>query len=235
MLSFLTEYILITMKSKKTKKKQQNIIVFCAHSDDQILGPGGTLAKYAEEGKNIYTIIFSYGEASLPHYKRKIAVETRVNEAKKADEIIGGKGVFFFGLKEGKFAEEIKKKQILKKIKRELLEKRPEKIFTHSPEDAHPDHRAVLTAVLEALDKSRLKADVYCFDVWNIWSFRKSSIPRLYIDVSNTINKKTEALRAFKSQKAAIFPLYWNVTIKSLIRGMQLKNSKYAEMFFKIR
>jgi LmbE family N-acetylglucosaminyl deacetylase len=220
---------------KKTKKKQQNIIVFCAHSDDQILGPGGTLAKYAEEKKHIYTVIFSYGEEALPHYKKKVAVETRVKEAKKANEIIGGKDVYFFGLKEGKFAEEIKKKDILKKIKRVLLEKRPEKIFTHSPEDAHPDHREVLKAVLEALDKSRLKSDVYSFEVWNILTFKKSHLPRLYIDISNTIDKKINALKAFPSQKASILPLYWNVMVRSFIHGLHLKKSRYAERFFKIR
>ena len=223
------------MKKKKTKKKQQNILVFCAHSDDQILGPGGTLAKYAEEKKNICTVIFSYGEAGLPYFKRKVAVETRVKEAKKANEIIGGKDIYFFGLKEGRFPEEIKKKDIIKKIKKLMLEKKPEKIFTHSPEDAHPDHREVLKAVLEALDKARLKSDVYCFDVWNILSFKKSSLPRLYIDITHTIEKKREALKAFTSQKAAIFTLLWGVMIKSLIHGMHLKNSRFAERFFKIR
>ena len=217
------------------KKKQQNILVFSAHSDDQILGPGGTLAKYAEEGKNIFTVVFSYGEASLPHYKKKIAIETRVNEAKKADKIIGGKDISFFGLKEGKFSDEIKEKSILRKIKRILLEKRPEKIFTHSPEDPHPDHKAVLDAVLEALDKSRLKTDVYCFGIWNIFNIRKSNLPRLYIDITSTMNKKIEALKAFKSQKIAIFTLFSRVFVKALIHGMRLKNSRYAERFFKIR
>lgn len=217
------------------KKNKGNILVFCAHSDDQILGPGGTLAKYAEEGKNIYTVIFSYGEAGLPHYKKKNAVEIRVKEAKKANEIIGGKDVYFFGLKEGKFAEEVKKKDILKKIKRLLLDKRPEKIFTHSPEDAHPDHREVLKTVLDALDKSRLKCDVFCFDIWNLLTFRKSRYALMYVDITKTLNKKLKALKVFQSQKAAIFTLLWNVMLKSFINGLKLKNSRYAERFLKIR
>ena len=111
------------MKVKKTNKKAKNILVFCAHSDDQILGPGGTLAKYAEEGKNVYTYIFSYGEAGLPFHKIKEAVKIRVNEAKKADKIIGGKGVVFFGLKEGKFPEEVQEKKIVENLKKIIKEK----------------------------------------------------------------------------------------------------------------
>ena len=217
------------------KKKQQNILVFSAHSDDQIIGPGGTLAKYAEQGKNIFVYVFSYGEASLPHYKKNVAVQIRVNESKKADKIIGVKDTYFFGLKEGKFFDEIKKKNLLKKIKEILLEKKPEKIFTHSPSDPHPDHKAVLNAVLKALDKSRLKTDVYSFDVWNIFSFKGTNLPKLYIDITCTLDKKLKALKAHKSQKPAIFTLFWNVMVKALIHGAYLKNSRYAERFFKIR
>ena len=219
----------------KPKKKQQNIIVFCAHSDDQILGPGGTLAKYAKEGKDIYTVIFSYGEAGLPHFKRKVAVETRVKEARDANKIIGGKDVYFLGLKEGRITEEVNEKKIIKKINALLLDKRPEKIFTHSPSDPHPDHRDVLDAVLKAVDKLRLRCDVYCFDIWNPLTFRKSNLPRLYVDITGTIGKKIEAIRAFRSQRAAILTIFWGAMLKSFINGMHIKNSRYAERFYKIR
>ena len=60
--------------------KQENIFVFCAHSDDQIFGPGATLAKYASVGKGIYTVIFSYGRLSHPHFREEVIIETRVKE-----------------------------------------------------------------------------------------------------------------------------------------------------------
>jgi LmbE family N-acetylglucosaminyl deacetylase len=116
-----------------------------------------------------------------------------------------------------------------------MLEKKPEKIFTHSPADPHPDHRDVLDAVLKAVDKARLKCDVYCFDIWNPLTFRKSNLPRLYVDVTATFGRKIEALKAFRSQKFAISTLFLNVVIKSFIHAMQLKKSRYAERFYKIR
>ena len=137
---------------------KQTILVFCSHSDDQILGPGGTLAKYSKEGNFIYTIILSYGEASLAWLKPEIAIQTRVKEAKKADKIIGGKGVYFLGLKEGRFIEEIKEKNLAKQIEKIIKEKKPDKIFTHSSEDPHPDHRAANKILLDILDKIKYKA-----------------------------------------------------------------------------
>ena len=66
---------------------KDTIMVMCAHSDDQIIGPGGTLTKYAKQGKIIITVIFSYGELSMPHIKKEIAIKTRVDEAKAAETI----------------------------------------------------------------------------------------------------------------------------------------------------
>lgn len=43
----------------------ERILVIVAHSDDQMLGPGGTLVKYAKEGKEIHTVIFSYGALKI--------------------------------------------------------------------------------------------------------------------------------------------------------------------------
>jgi LmbE family N-acetylglucosaminyl deacetylase len=49
--------------------KKGTVLVIVAHNDDHIIGAGGTLAKYAQEGKKVRTIIMSYGESSHPHLK----------------------------------------------------------------------------------------------------------------------------------------------------------------------
>jgi len=212
----------------------QNILVFCAHSDDQILGPGGTLAKYAKQGKSIYTIIFSYGEKSLAWLKPEIAIQTRVKEAKKADKIIGGKGVYFLGLKEGRFLKEVKQKELEKRIQKIIKEKKPEKIFTHSSEDPHPDHRAANKILLDILNKVKYKCDIYAFDVWNPFALRKTNLPKLYVDITETFPIKIKAIRIFESQKMALFTLIWSVYLRAVVHGLHI-NKKYGERFFKIR
>jgi len=215
-------------------KNKQTILVFCAHSDDQIFGPGATLAKYSKQGKKIHTIIFSYGEQALAWLKPALAIKTRVDEAKKADKIIGGKGVRFFGLKEGKFAEEVEEKKIKKKIQSLVKSKKPIKIFTHSLSDPHPDHKAVYNAVIGALDEIKYKCHVYTFDVWNPLIVKKKYLPRLYEEVNDTFGKKVEALKVFKSQKPSLFALFWSVYVRAIVHGFHI-HRKFAERFFKVR
>ena len=50
--------------------QQDRILILAPHPDDEILGVGGTIAKYSKEGKNNYVVIFSYGEVS--HLKEEI-------------------------------------------------------------------------------------------------------------------------------------------------------------------
>ena len=101
------------------------ILLFVAHSDDQVLGPGGAVAKYSAEGQDVYTFIFTYGELSHPHFKKEIITQVRIEEALKADKLLGGKGVEFLGASDGK----IKKKydEIKEQVKNLNIKKEPNK------------------------------------------------------------------------------------------------------------
>ena len=214
---------------------EENILVFCAHSDDEILGPGGTIAKYIKEGKKVHTYIFSYGELSHPHLKPEIIIKQRVDEALKADKIINGEGVIFFGLSEGKFIKETKNKKIDKKIIDLINTKKPVKIFTHNTDDPHGDHRDVNKIILECFDKTKSNADVYAFDVWSPVTLAYRRNPKLVVDISKTFKIKVEAIKVFKSQFIQmILPLMWSVYAKAIKNGF-LNGYKFAEVFYKIR
>lgn len=216
----------------------KTILVLCAHSDDHILGPGATLAKYAKQGKRIVTIIFSYGQLAMPHIQEKIAIRTRVEEAKAADKIINGHKVLFFGIPEKGFAKHIKEKKISKKIIELIKKYKPEKIFTHSFDDPHPGHRDVYKTTMEALDKINYKGDVYAFDVWNPLNFRKRNYPKLYVNVDKTFKTKVKAIGCFESQFT--FTTFLNflplitMYVKALVHGFRI-GGKYAERFFKLQ
>jgi LmbE family N-acetylglucosaminyl deacetylase len=213
-------------------RHKEVILVFCAHSDDQVFGAGGTMAKYAKEGKEIHTVIFSFGESSHPWLREEITVEMRMKESEEANKIIGGKDVKFLGLKEGKFAEEFKEKNMFGVIHQLIPEMEPDKIFTHSSNDPHPDHKAVNKIVLEVVKNLKCKCDVFVFDVWTPLKLRKRSAPRLYVDITDTFQAKLEALEQFRSQWVAITLLKWSVYTKAFMDGIH-NDSKYAESFVK--
>ncbi len=214
--------------------EKQTIMVVCAHSDDQILGPGGTMAKYAAQGDEVINLIFSPGELSHPWLKRRITIELRKNEAIEADKVIGGKEVLFIGINESKFVKEASSEWVHDKLGQIIKNYKPSKIFTHSIDDLHPAHRAVYRTTLNVLDKISYKGDAYSFDIWNPLNLRGRNLPKMYVDISDTFQKKLSALTCFKSQWVAMFSLLWSVHLRALLTGLEV-NCKYAERFYKVR
>jgi LmbE family N-acetylglucosaminyl deacetylase len=211
-----------------------SVLVVGAHSDDQIFGPGGTVAKYAKEGKKIHTVIFSYGEMSMPIHQREYAVRKRVKESVDVDKFLGGYGVTFLGLDEGKFSEQFVKRNMYPKLKKLILKYRPSIIFTHSIDDPLPDHRALNKLLLESVDRMRYKCDIYMFDVWNVFNFKKRNYVKIVVDISETFDMKIKALKVFESQKLSMFSLMWSVYLRAWLNGRDMK-VRYAEVFYKMR
>src|SRR3989344_6347442 len=206
------------------------IMAFVAHSDDDLIGIGGTLAKYRKEGKNIVVVIFSYGEKSHPHLKEEVVSAARQKETEEIDKIFQRESIFL-GLEEGKIRQEAKEKNIKEQIKVLVRRYNPEKIFTHSASDPHPDHKAINSVVLKILRAIKYKGGIYTFEVWNIL---KEDKPAIYIDISETFHLKKMALKKFKSQRLFIYPLWIPMLLRARSYGKKC-GCKYAEKFYKIQ
>ena len=209
------------------------ILVFCAHNDDQVIGAGGTLARYAQEGKEIFTYIFSFGEKSHPHLQKKVIAKIRVRECKKADKILGIQNTFFFGIKENEFYEEFKRRNLKQKLINILHVAHPSKIFTHALDDPHPDHRAVHDCILTTVKEMKLSCDIYSFDIWNLVKISHRNEPKLVVNITDTFSKKIAALSCHKSQKLVIWLFTGRLYVEAFINGLN-NNCKFAEVFHKV-
>lgn len=215
--------------------KQESILFLCAHNDDQVIGAGGTVAKYSKEGKKIVTVIFSFGESSNPFEQDIFTKKTRVIESKRASKVLGEHEIYYLGLKEAQFKEEINAKNIYEKIEKIIKRIKPTKIFTHSIDDPHPDHKQLYFFTMELAEKIDYKGDIYSFNVWNyFFNFRKTDSPRLVVDITDTFKIKIEAFKKHKSQGPARLSHMWGIYIKAILRGLE-NHMKYAEVFYKIR
>jgi len=212
-----------------------NVLIFCAHPDDEVIGAGATIAKYAKEDKNIFVIIFTYGESSNPILKKRITIETRIKESKEIGKSLGCKETIFLGVPEGKISKKLEDNSFLNKLASLIKKYNPTKIFTHTSSDIfHPDHTSVnkvITKIVDSLDK---KYNLYTFPIWNPLRFLKRENPRLFVDVTKTFQKKIEAMKLFESQKMFTYPLLPLVYLRAKIHGLE-SNYKYAEKFYKIR
>jgi LmbE family N-acetylglucosaminyl deacetylase len=210
---------------------KENILVICSHTDDHIIGAGGTIASYVEEGKRVLAIVLSHGEKSHPWLKERVTRKFRAEEAHEASKILGC-DVKIMNLEDTKVMQDYQKhkKELLRIVKR----LKPTKVFTHNNEDPHPDHRAAYQITLDLVKTAKIKSDIYLFTVWNPLTVRKSHLPKMYVDISHTFYKKLQAIRCFKSQRLSTYSLLGGIVVRALKNGLHLQ-TKYAEKFYKLK
>jgi N-acetylglucosamine malate deacetylase 1 len=215
------------------KRSRECIVVFSAHSDDFVIGAGGTIAKYAKEGHKVISVIFSKGEKSHPWLKEDVVREFRTEETLEAAKVLGCE-VKIFDLKEMKFSQDYKKKKYDKDLLKLLEKYKPTKLFTHSNEDPHPDHKAVNNITLELVKKLKDKPELYIYSIWNPVSF-KTQFPMFYVDISKHFRSKLNSLNKFPSQKYnAIYPLIGFIWFRALRDGFRMRK-KFGESFYRIQ
>ncbi len=213
---------------------KETIIVFCAHNDDQIIGAGGTLAKYAREGKDVLVYVFSFGESSHPHYHKDEIITRRVHELHHADDVIKIKKSFFLGLKEGDFFNDFSKKKRKDVIVRAIKENNPSKIFTHSTDDPHKDHQAVNNIVISIAKELQYTGSIFTFDVWNPFNLRNRNLPKLVVDIKETLPLKVKAFTCHRSQVPTLLIMMPSIYIRALLTGLQYGKG-FCEKFTKIQ
>ncbi len=222
------------IKKEKNKMKKETILVFSAHSDDFVIGAGGTIANYTQNGGKAIAIVFSYGEKSHPWLKESVVQKMRSNEAFEASDLLKSK-THFFDLKELNFLKDYKKKNLEKKLLNLIRTIKPTKIFTHSSEDPHPDHQAVNKITLELYDKLTKKEqpEIYIYSVWNPVSF-KTKYPSLYVNVTKNFGLKMKSLKTFRSQKIHVAYPSFLLIYRAIKDGLKIR-TWFGEHFFRIK
>lgn len=211
--------------------KDKFILIFCAHSDDEAVGMGGTIAKYAAEGIKVIKVVFSFGESSHPHFQEHVVINRRLDETETASRAIGITKTIFWGMRDTKVKEDAEKINAVEKVKQLLNEYKPERIFVTSSIDPHPDHQAVNKTVLKAIDLTRKKYAAYEFEVWNVI---KENKPVMYVDITPYYKKKMQYIEKFSSQWQWLTILRIPVWMRTRNYGWK-NNCKYAEKFYKVR
>jgi len=186
----------------------KKILVITAHPDDEVLGCGGIIAKYARY-KEIYTAILGEGISSRYPQRGKADKKEIVDlqkQSRKVEELLGVKETYFFGLPDNRF-DTVSFLDIVKKIEEIIEEIKPEIIYTHHSGDLNIDHRITFQSVLTATrpgEDCSVK-EIYSFEVPSSteWTFQKignSFIPNVFEDISDTIEIKLKAFKMYESE-----------------------------------
>jgi|TARA_Y100000310_G_C20691329_1_gene822452 LmbE family N-acetylglucosaminyl deacetylase len=196
------------------------VLICVAHPDDEVLGCGGAIASYVENGDEVISVIFTYGENSSLFKSPKALAEARIKESVDAGKILGANKLHFLGLPDSTLSKEIQDSKIQKKVGALLKKYDPDIILTHSIDDAHPAHISVAKLIKQKAKRRKLKARIYTFNNWSPIRSKNVNKPKLVIDTSKHLNKKRRALKVFKTQDPtvgwkynvalALLKDYWN-------------------------
>ena len=112
---------------------------------------------------------------------------------------------------------------------------KPTKVFTHSLEDPHPDHKTVHRITLELYNKltTKIKPEIYVYSVWNPVSFN-TKWPALYVNITKTFGKKLEALKTFESQKIHVAYPFLLLLFRAFKEGLKIR-TLFGEKFYRIK
>lgn len=128
---------------------EKRLLAIMAHPDDESLGIGGSLAKYAAEGVQTYLITATLGEKgwfSLPSaYPGPDALgKIRKAELEAAAEVLGLREVSYLGYMDGEFGQ-AKPDEVISQLVAHLRRIQPQVVITFDPNGyyGHPDHIAV--------------------------------------------------------------------------------------------
>jgi LmbE family N-acetylglucosaminyl deacetylase len=120
-----------------------------AHPDDESLGMGGTLARYAHEGIETYLVTATRGERgrfgdAKERPTPEVLAKTREEELLAAARRLGVKEVRFLDYLDGDL-DRADPAEAIAKIVRHLRRIRPQVVVTFGPEGGygHPDHIAI--------------------------------------------------------------------------------------------
>jgi LmbE family N-acetylglucosaminyl deacetylase len=188
-------------------KKAARILVAAAHPDDEVLGCGGTAARWVKEGNEVYTLILGEGITSRDETRQRKKREAEITELKKqihqANAVIGVKEVFTYDFPDNRF-DSVPLLDIVKVIENIKNKVKPGIVFTHYEQDLNIDHRVTYQAVLTAMRPTAEETvkEVYSFEVLSSteWNYPLRFSPDVFFDISETIDVKVEAMGKYQSE-----------------------------------
>jgi LmbE family N-acetylglucosaminyl deacetylase len=194
-----------------------NILAIGAHPDDIEYGVGGTIAKLVRAGHNVTFLILTYGETiGDPNVRKQEAID--------GAKALGVKNVLFGNLKDSFIKHD---KETIDIIERVIAKVKPDRIYTIYVEDSHQDHR---NTALSTISAGRDTPSIIFYECPSVFS--NNFNPHLFVDITDTIQNKFDALKVHVSQNKKSFMDMSAIEGLAKFRGFQTRMKiKYAEAF----
>jgi len=189
-------------------------LVIAAHPDDEVLGCGGTMARLAAEGEDVFVAILGEGITSRYEHRQQAdqeKIEALHDRSRRVAELLGARDLFLFNLPDNRFDTQPLLDII--KITEGLIDRlKPDTVYTQHGGDLNIDHavtyRATLTAtrpIAEACVRRVYSYEVASSTEWAFGQFSPVFQPQVFVDIADTLSLKIQAMEAYESE-ARPFP-----------------------------
>jgi LmbE family N-acetylglucosaminyl deacetylase len=183
------------------------VVVLAPHMDDEIIGPGGTVALHTQAGASVSVLFLTDGALGDPDIgagdptpeeitrRRRALSKLRTEESRGAARIVGVSDLEFFEAPDGALTDT---PQLVEKVAAALQGRRPALVYAPALTDFHVDHwgtNRVLRSALNRLPQSLLRnMMIRGYEIW-------STLPANRIaDITPVIKIKEQAIASFPSQ-----------------------------------
>jgi LmbE family N-acetylglucosaminyl deacetylase len=192
------------------------VLVMMAHPDDPEFFCGGTLARWAGEGREIHYLLATSGDkgsddGSVPTEE---LVARRELEQRAAADVVGVRQVVFLRYRDGELVSDL---SLRRQLVRAIRLFRPEVVVTTDPRRYlvgdrrinHPDHRAigdaVLAAVFPAASNPRMFPELVQVEGLVPHAPREiylanTAEPNYEVDITDVMDQKIRAIERHESQ-----------------------------------
>ncbi|MEV7603865.1 PIG-L deacetylase family protein [Paenarthrobacter sp. NPDC089322] len=197
----------------------RRVLAIGAHPDDLELACGATLAKLADAGHEVRTMVMSSGSQGGDS-------SIRAMEAESGSEFMGASEVQVHDFTDTSLSDH--GQEMVKAIEALMEDFRPDVVMTHSGHDYHQDHQAVHSATMRA---ARQHSSILCFESP---SSTRQFNPSVFVDIDGYLDVKIHAVSMHRNQKGKPYMSAERVRSLAAFRGSQVKTS-YAEGFEPVR
>jgi LmbE family N-acetylglucosaminyl deacetylase len=204
----------------------KRVLIVMAHPDDGEFGSGGTIARWASEGRDIYYCLATdgqVGDAGDTEITSEQLARVRQEEARAAARALGVRNeVIFLHYMDSRLEPTL---ELRRDIARVIRQVRPDVVICQDPTTRwsgsgyinHPDHRAAGEATLAAImpvASTRLAFPELAAEGLGPHNVREVYISGTqnadrWVDIAGFLETKIEGLRAHKSQMRDWDPAEW--------------------------
>jgi LmbE family N-acetylglucosaminyl deacetylase len=190
---------------------KNKVLVVAAHPDDEILGCGGTIAKHIKNGDSVHVAILAEGITSRDKQRDREAhlreLSYLAKAAHRANEIIGVTSLKLLDFPDNRM-DSVDRLDIIKVVEELINEYKPNIVYTHHIGDVNIDHRRIHEAVITAcrpIPGNHFVKQILFFETassteWMTPGSAPGFSPNWYVDISETLELKLDALRAYECE-----------------------------------